>query len=372
MTKKEADNKVDNKLVKFLNVLEKKKIQDQQIVVASNCVETKRIRSGIFPLDFALGGGVPIGHKVLFYGKNSSGKTTVVLKYISEFIKQGYNVLWVDTEGVLGITNNAITNTSFVEWAKINGVDVNKLYAYAPSNIEIAVDVIIEGMKSVFDVIVIDSLAMFEPIAEKEASAVKEFQALQARAIGKMWRKIISEQVDCAQKGRLVTMLMTNQIRYKLGVMYGNPETKPGGVATDFVCSIEVELSKKGFDDSTKKDSLQIPRWVDVSFRITKNKTFSAGVYGEFRLVQKEFGKYNVGDVVDSEIVLMFMLENGYAVLGDDGSLDVLGSMKFASRSEFFDFVYNNKDLYLKMKNDILDIHFGRRDYGNKKESKKD
>lgn len=348
-----------DKLNKFVSTLEKKKVSGQLITIASNVCDTKRIRSGIFPLDFALGGGIPIGHKVLFYGRRSSGKTTVILRYLAEFIKQGYNVLWVDTEGVLGVIDGKVSNSSFVEWAKTNNVDVSKLVVYTPDNIEIAVDVMIEGMRDVFDVIVIDSLAMFEPTAEKEASTIKEFQALQARVIGKMWRKLISEQVECAKNGRLITMLMTNQIRYKLGVMYGNPETKPGGVSTDFICSIEVELTNKGYDDSTKKDNLQIPRWLDIAFKTTKNKTFSAGIYGEFKLIQRKFGKYDVGDVMDAEVVLQFMLENGYATVLEDGSLDVFGSMKFDKQNDFFDFVMSNKELYLKLKNDILDMFFG-------------
>jgi len=346
--------KDSEKLKKFFEALEKNKLKGA-IAFANNYAPQKRVKSGIFALDLALGGGIPIGHKILFYGKKSVGKSTIVMKYLAGFLEQGMTALWIDTEGMLNISRGVVSNDSFVKWAKINGVNLDNLVLYSPDTVELATDIMIEGMRTgSFDVIIIDSLAMFEPTPEKEASALKDFQALQARAVGKMWRKIISEEVECANKGKIVTFMMTNQIRYKLGVLYGNPETKPSGVSTDFITSIEVELRSKGYDDAKKKEILEVPRWLDISFITTKNKTYPANIYGEFKLIQKDFGKFKVGNIKDHDIVLNYLVSNNLIQVNEDGSLK-FGDIDFADGNDLVKYWEDNPDKYMEFKKSLID-----------------
>ena len=267
-----------------------------------------RIPSGIFDFDYALGGGFPVGRVTTLYGAKSSGKTTIFLKALANaqnmcstcfsFLDpetgkcpclemRDFVIAFLDVEGTLD-----------VPWAKKLGVDTAQMIIDIPEYAEAALDIGEALLRSgEVDILVLDSLAFLTPAKEIEVSVEKDLMGTQPRLIGKGVRKFLSAMNAVGKDtGRRPTVFFTNQIRYKLGVMFGDPETQPGGMAPGFVASIEARLASGQYemDDHTKK-----PLWVDMRFKINKNKVFGAKMSGEYRLILSDTDTRKVGDVAD-------------------------------------------------------------------------
>lgn len=188
------------------------------------------ISTGSFLLDKALGiGGLPKGRIVEIYGGESVGKTTLALKIISEAQKQGEYCAYIDMEHALD-----------KKWAKKMGVQFSKTMLTQPSCGEEAIDIAEDLLRSgQVAVIVIDSVSSLTPKAEMEGEITEANIGLQARLMSKAMRKL-SPLVS----GSNTLVIFINQIRMKIGVMFGNPETTSGGNALKFFSSIRIELRK--------------------------------------------------------------------------------------------------------------------------------
>jgi len=188
------------------------------------------IRTGALSLDIALGGvGVPRGRITELYGPESSGKTTLALHVIAEAQKNGGVAAFIDAEHALDTT-----------WAKRLGVDVSSMLVSQPDTGEQALDIVemLVASNSV-DVIVVDSVAALTPKAEIEGEMGATHVGLQARLMSQAMRKLT------AIIGKSKTALVfINQIRMKIGVMFGNPETTPGGRALKFYSSMRIDLRR--------------------------------------------------------------------------------------------------------------------------------
>lgn len=215
------------------------------------------IPTGSLTLDLALGiGGVPRGRVVEIYGNESSGKTTLAKHIVAEAQKLGGMAAFIDAEHAMDI-----------RYAKALGVDMNKLLIHQPDTGEQALDVAEILVRSGgVDVIVIDSVAALVPRAEIEGEMGDSHVGLQARLMSQALRKltsVINRSKTC--------LIFINQIRQKIGVMYGNPETTTGGLALKFYSSVRIEVRRigsiKGDDASTgiqvrgtvKKNKLAAP-----------------------------------------------------------------------------------------------------------------
>ena len=188
------------------------------------------IGTGALSLDIALGGvGLPRGRVTELFGPESSGKTTLALHVIASAQKAGGVAAFIDAEHALDTT-----------WAKKLGVDVSSLLVSQPDTGEQALDIaeMLIASKSV-DVIVVDSVAALTPKAELEGDIGDTHVGLQARLMSQAMRKLTG--VISRSKTALVFI---NQIRMKIGVMFGNPETTPGGKALKFYCSVRVDLRR--------------------------------------------------------------------------------------------------------------------------------
>jgi recombination protein RecA len=199
---------------------------------AREAVEVPSISTGSFGLDKALGiGGLPKGRVVEIYGPESSGKTTLTLQIIAECQKAGGNAAFIDAEHALD-----------PEYAKALGVDIDELLLSQPDTGEQALEVTDMLVKSgSLDVIVVDSVAALVPRAELEGDMGDSHVGLQARLMSQALRKITGS----IQKSNTLVIFI-NQIRMKIGVMFGSPETTTGGNALKFYSSVRLDIRRVG------------------------------------------------------------------------------------------------------------------------------
>ena len=188
------------------------------------------INTGILPLNVALGvGGIPKGRIIEIFGPEASGKTTVALSIIAEVQKAKGIAAFVDAEHALDPV-----------WAEILGVKLNELLISQPDTGEQALEIVEALVRSGgVDLVVVDSIAALVPRAEIEGEMGDAQMGLQARLMSQALRKL----TGVVSKSK-TTILFTNQLRLKIGIMFGNPETTPGGMATKFYASVRMDVRK--------------------------------------------------------------------------------------------------------------------------------
>jgi recombination protein RecA len=280
--------------------------------------EVPRIPSGIMMLDWGLGGGWPAGRINIIYGHKSSSKTTTLMKTIANAQKMCaacFTFPNVDlATGEIGECKCGefresvcafidVEGTLDMKWARNLGVDPDRLLLSQPEFAEASLDIGEALIRSgEVDVIVLDSLAFLTPAKEIEESVEKETMGVQPRLIGKGIRKFNAALSAVKNEhGRYPTVFFTNQIRMKLGVMFGNPETQPGGMAPGFAATTEVKVwpGKYLIDEKTGR-----PVHVDINFRIEKNKSAPAKMEGEFRLMLTDTETKHAGDIYEEDAIV--------------------------------------------------------------------
>jgi recombination protein RecA len=256
------------------------------------------IPTGSLSLDMALGvGGLPKGRITEIYGTESSGKTTLALHVVAEAQRRGGLAVFVDAEHALDI-----------EYARALGVDVDRLYVAQPTSGEEALEIMDAMIRSgAVDVVVLDSVAALVPKAEIEGEMGDSHVGIQARMMSQALRKLggsINKSNTAA--------IFINQLREKIGVMYGNPETTPGGRALKFWASVRLEVRR---GDAIKQGTEQIGARMKV--KIVKNKVAPPFRTAEFDVI---FGRgiSRAGDLLDVATVRGFVTRAGtYYNYGD-------------------------------------------------------
>lgn len=284
-----------------------------------------RIPTGIFQMDYALGGGFAAGRINVAYGYKSTGKSTTFIRSMANAQKMCANCWTGPTyDHTTGeqLTEHAckeyrepvmaycdVEGTWDPEWVDRLGLDSSKVLVSTPEFAEQTLDISEALVRTGdVDILVIDSLAFLTPSKEIEESAGKALQAEQARTLGRGVRKFVSAINFCGNSfGRRPTLFFTNQMRHKLGVMFGSPETQPGGFAPGFAATIELKCisSKYQMDETTGR-----PLHVDIKFRVEKNKSASAHMEGEYRMILSDTDTKRVGDIYDEG----FMVNTGIRV----------------------------------------------------------
>jgi recombination protein RecA len=246
----------------------------------ANKMNVSVISTGSLAIDLALGaGGLPRGRTVEIYGPESSGKTTFCLSVIAEAQRQGGNAVFVDVEHALD-----------PRYAKVVGVDLDNLMISQPESGEDALNITETLIRSgAIDVIVVDSVAALVSRQELDGQMGDTTVGLQARMMSQAMRRLTA----AIAKSKCVC-IFTNQIREKIGVMFGSPETTPGGRALKFFCSVRMDIRRIG----QIKESNGTVTGSRTRVKIVKNKVAPPFTACEFDIMYNE-GISRTGSVVD-------------------------------------------------------------------------
>jgi recombination protein RecA len=310
----------------LLNI--KKRFGDGAIIRLGEAthLDVEAIPTGSISLDIALGiGGVPRGRVTEIYGPEASGKTTLCQHIVAEAQKMGGLAAFIDMEHALDPT-----------YARMCGVDVDNLYISQPDTGEQALEIAEALIRSgAVDVVVIDSVAALVPRAEIEGDMGDAHMGLQARLMSQALRKLSG-----AIKQSNTSMIFTNQLRMKIGVLFGNPETTSGGRALKFYSSVRLDMRRV---QSIKQAGEIIGSRTKV--RVVKNKVAPPFKVAEFDIMYNE-GISWVGDILDLATEMDLVEKRGsYYSYGDTR----LGQ----GRENAKEFLRSNPELTLEIENKV-------------------
>ena len=326
-------------------------------------IQPPRISTGILPLDYALGGGIPVGRISLFFGHKSTAKTTNILRTLGNAQKMCsscWTSLSLKSDG--GSCECGQKRQTIILWLDVEGVwdpawsanfmtlDETVIISQ-PGSAEQAIDLAHAALKSHVDIIVIDSIAFLAPQTEQDRSSSEDTMALQARLMGKAIRKFVATTNELGKDGRRPTIILTNQIRSKVGLVFGDPTTVPGGFAAGFATSVEIKTSsgKYEMDDVTGQ-----PLSVANSAKVVKNKTAKPNMEASWEVCMMKSSVKDLGGIMD---------ESWAFDMGEKAGLVKVAPQKiewnshtFRGRSLLEKYWMENREEYSMFRNQLMPI----------------
>ncbi len=279
------------------------------------------VSSGSISIDIAMGGGYPKGRIIEIYGPESSGKTTLSLHAVAEFQRRGGTVAYIDAEHALD-----------PEYAKKIGVNIDDLLLSQPDSGEQALEIVEALVRSgSVDLIVIDSVAALTPRAEIEGAMGDAQMGLQARLMSQALRKLtaITSKTN-------TTIIFINQIRMKIGIMFGNPETTTGGNALKFYASVRIEIRKGNkIEEGTGDDKRANGN--EARIKIVKNKVAPPFRTAEVDIMFAE-GISKMGDIIETGVNMDIIQKSG-------AFFSYAGTKLGQGKPNAIDFLKKNPDL---------------------------
>jgi recombination protein RecA len=321
--------------------------------------ESKYLPTGVFALDYALGGGWKVGGIHTLFGHKSTCKTTTLFRTIGEAQKMCGNcwasqetcecddprepvIAYIDVEGAVDR-----------EWAS-RFLDLEKMLLSVPEYAEQALmigEALLRSEKT--DILIFDSLAFMTTSKEIENSIEKENPGIQARVIGKGIRKFTAALNDATTRlGKRPTVFFTNQIRMMLNVMFGNPETTPGGKAPGFAAWTEVK-TKGGKYKMDEKDETAI--YVDFGFSIDKSKQGGAKTSYDYRVILADTDTKKYGDIYEEDF-LVDHAERHKVITGGGSSWHCLGR-QFRKKTDIEDALLKEPAFKAELKQALLKVN---------------
>ncbi len=287
------------------------------------------VSTGSLGLDIALGvGGLPRGRVIEIYGPESSGKTTLTLQVVAQMQKLGGTCAFIDAEHALD-----------AQYAQKLGVNLQEMLISQPDTGEQALEIVDALVRSgSVDLVVIDSVAALTPKAELEGEMGDSLPGLQARLMSQALRKL----TGTVNKTNTMVIFI-NQIRMKIGVMFGSPETTTGGNALKFYCSVRLDIRRTG---SIKRGEEVIGS--ETRVKVVKNKVAPPFKTAEFDILYGE-GTSREGEIIDLGVIAKIVDKSGawYAYNGEK-----IGQGKDNSR----EFLRENPDLALEIENKVREV----------------
>ena len=310
-------------------------------------VDIPRISTGSLALDIATGGGLPVGRLIEIFGMESSGKSYIAALLIANAQRMGKRAALIDAEGAFDDL-----------WASLLGVDTSKLLVVRPESGEQAGDAL-EAFVRADDcgIIVLDSIAAMIPEKDVETS-MEDAEKLGNKAVmvNRLLRKLqsaLNMKVGEDKVPNDCMVIFINQIRHKIGVMYGSPETTPGGLGLRFTAAVRLQLRKKWVKDESDADKVL---GQTVTFKTVKNKTFPPHRVGQFDF-------YIDGDKKGQIDLPREVLNCGLAcdLIEHSGKSYTIDGEKFVGKPKTIEYLAENPEIVEKLRKQILEHYFGKK-----------
>jgi recombination protein RecA len=314
-----------------------KKYGKGTVIRGSQYPSLERFSSGIFAIDAEIGGGIPRGRILIFTGNESTGKTTVAKKTIATAQRTCRNCGTELVESLDGVprcpncSDGGKAMTAFycdIEgafdpvWFEALGGNNDDLYLFQPEFAEQAVDVVEAIIRTGdVDVIVVDSIAMLSPAAEIEKSAEDQLMGTHAKLVNRMMRAIQAGFNSLGtNNAKKPTVILINQVREKVGVMYGSPDVMPGGRGQSFASSVTLKFFARPSEKLCESvgDKKQVGQ--QIRFNVEKNKTFPPHRSGVFTLYTDDSEEYGVKKGTVDNMLSIFRYALRYDVVSKVGS----------------------------------------------------
>lgn len=317
-------------------------------VKAVDIANVERIPTGVFEFDLLTGGGFPRGRQSIVYGPESSGKTNICMCAVAQAQKMPSScnkVVWVNLEG-----------TFDPKWAARFGIDVEELIVINPAYGEEAVD-LTEAVMHADDVVlvVVDSLAVMVSTKELEQSTEKFDVGTSAILVKRLVNKIAVGMGVEARRGHAPAVVFVNQTRFKIAVMFGDPETMPGGQAMKFNSSLTVRLSGKNVVDKAFHPDL--PAFKDTKCVIKKAKIAVTGVETEYKIAMMPLPGIAVGQTASWNNVSGRLKAAGQISQPQKGKGWVIDGTTYMTLSDMQDHYYADRVFQLKVQAMVLALY---------------